>query len=399
METGNSFLLKGLNNLTLIIRQNNIYDIFLTGDILTHNFDNQYYKYVVKEYKTQENLTNFSLKASSYVLSQIKSATNNAKIFYILGNNDGDQPDYVTPSPKFLNSIAKVLSKELSPLEQKIFEQDFSSAGYFSLALNKKTLVIGINTNLLSAVHPDARLATIQLKWLDKTLAMAQEHNQHVILLQHIPYGADFYKSAVNKTSIILMDTKLQAQYIKVLNKYNNISGIYSGHFHADYFELISDKKISLVSTISFNSQFGNNPGFKVLNLDENGLLYNYTTYYADLTNNKKLAWKIEYQLSSVYPGNIHNIIKNIPVRSQSNFFYRTFYNGSSKKYPAPITRDSNWAYYACAIMNINKDNYSKCLFDKRFNGQLEGYFIDYFITLIDRMFLFGPIKEYLTLL
>ncbi|MCC2644369.1 MAG: hypothetical protein K0R94_147, partial [Burkholderiales bacterium] len=79
--------------------------------------------------------------------------------------------------------------------------------------------------------------------------------------------------------------------------------------------------------------------------------------------------------------------------------FYRTFYNGSSKKYPAPITRDSNWAYYACAIMNINKDNYRKCLFDKRFNGQLEGYFIDYFITLIDRMFLFGPIKEYLTLL
>ncbi len=206
IETGNGFLITGFKNLMPIMQQNNVHNIFLTGDILAHNFYKQYFKYVDKRYNNQKSFTNFSLKTSIYVLKQAKLMVNNGNVFYVLGNNDGDRADYISPSASFLSNMAKLLSEQLNSEEKILFEKDFSTAGYFNLPLNKKTIIIGINSNLLSNMHPEIKLATLQLKWLKATLAKALEHNQQVIMLQHIPYGADFFKSTLAKSSVMLID-------------------------------------------------------------------------------------------------------------------------------------------------------------------------------------------------
>lgn len=400
IETSNGFLLTGLKTLMPIAKQNNVKNIFLTGDILTHRFDRLYFKYVDKKYSNQQNFTEFSLKASKYIFNQIKAATNNAKIFYILGNNDGDNPDYKIPSSQYLFNISQSISKQLPLSEKADFEADFSKAGYFHIALNKKTIVIGINSNLLSLVDTNITLATRQLEWLEKTLNTAQKYKQHAILLQHIPYGPDFYKSAISRLPIMLLDAKLQEQYLAIINRYsNNISGIYAGHFHADYFELLSKSNIPLISTIAFNSLFGNNPGFKILHLDENGYLYNYTTYYSDLTLDKTLNWQIEYELNSTYPQDIIHIIKTLSTNNQNRAMYRLFYNGNSKNFPAPISTDLSWVYYACALTNQAKLEYTRCLDSANFKGSIKDYLINYFSVVANNIFIFGITQERLALL
>jgi hypothetical protein len=399
-ETSNGFLIIGLKNLAVITKQNNIHTIFLTGDILAHHFDDEYFKYADKQFQNHKDFTAFSIKTSNYIIEQIKSLVNNPKIFYALGNNDGDQPDYVKPSTEFLSGFAKTLSAMLPAAEQKSFEQIFSIAGYYSLPLNDKTLIIGINSNILSAKSSEKIFtSTLQLHWLEQTLAMAQEQHKHVILLQHIPYGPDSYKSAISKTNVMLLKTPIEQQYLKVLSKYkNNISGIYAGHFHSDYFRLIANK-IPMISTIAFNSFFGNNPGFKILTLNDIGYLYSYTAYYTDLAIDKKFNWQIEYQLNAAYPGNIGNIIKTISTNDISKFMYRSAYSGNSTKSREPINIDSNWAYYACSITNINVSEYTGCLYNMRYKNNLRGYLIDYFVTKFQQLFIFGLSPEHLKLL
>ena len=367
IETSNGFLTKGLNNLAPISKQASVKQVFLTGDILAHDFDGHFFEYAPKKYNNQQELTRFSLKVSQYVMSQIESATTNASIFYILGNNDGDHADYLVPSTEFLTNSAKTLSMQIPKSDDKqVFQSEFSQGGFYSIALTSKVTIIGVNTNLLSHIHPNVKLAETQLLWLNKALALAQTAHKQVIMLQHIPYGMDTYKSANIKLNIMLLDPMLQQKYLDLISKYSkNISGIYAGHFHSDYMLLLPNGKIPLISSIAFNTLFGNNPGFKILNLDDNGYLRDYTAYYTDIATNKQLNWQVEYRLSSAYQeSNIISVIQNMPRNPQTKaaLNYRKFYNGGSSGFLQPISTDSDWEYYYCAMQNVTANTYQACL-------------------------------------
>ncbi len=365
IENSNGFLQQGLSNLAPYIKQEKIKNTILTGDILSHNFDKQYYKYAPDRYNNQEGLTNFSFKTSAFVLASLEQATNNSKIFYILGNNDGDNEDYITPSKAFLAKLAEDISQNMTPSQKAQFIKDFTLNGYFVSSLSDKVDVIGINTDLLSRIHPYPDFAMAQLKWLSRTLEKSQAKHKHVIIIQHIPYGVDTYKTASIKFDVMSLDPKLQEQYLKVINRYKDtISSIYAGHYHADYFILLPDSNIPVVSTIAFNTLFGNNPGFKILEINDNGYLVDYTTYTSDVSKDHALKWSMEYQLSIAYPeSNISQIIKNMPkdLSNSQVVNYRNFYNGGSSIYQ-PISIDINWKYYYCAMQNVTEVTYDNCL-------------------------------------
>lgn len=365
-ETSNGMLLTGLFNLRPIIKKDRISNVFLTGDILAHGFDDKYFKYAPEKYKNQKGLTYFTLKVSEYVLSQVELATDNASIFYVLGNNDGDHGDYLVPSNEFLSSTANILNKNLPIKTKDVFNSEFSKGGFYSLPLNDKTQIIGLNINLLSHINANENLAEIQLKWLKSALSSAHKNHKKIIMIQHIPYGMDTYKTANIKLNIMLLNPKLQQKYLQLIDQYSSdISIIFAGHFHADYMILLPKSNIPIVSTIAFNSFFGNNPGFKILNVSDNGSLIDYSAYYSDISKSKKLDWQEEYRLSTAYnDNNIIQIIKNIP-RSVNNPItknYRKFYNGNSIGFLQPISSDNDWDYYYCAIQNINSNLYQECL-------------------------------------
>ena len=368
IETSNKLLINGLFQSASFAKQSNVQNIFVTGDILAHHFNTLFLKYAPIKYQNQEELTKFSLKTSEYVLAQIESANKNSKIFYVLGNNDGDKADYIVPSTAFLESMAFVMNKYL-PTSNTV-EQNFINGGYYTAMLDKKTMIIGLNSNLLSAINPNKDKALAQLKWLNNVLKNAQKNHLRVILLQHIPYGIDAYKTATSSSPapiiVPILTVSLQKMYLRILNKYANIvSGIYAGHYHADYWSLLQPSNIVVIGTLALNSNFGNNPGFNILNLDNKANLINYNAYSCSLSDDNIYCHE-EYQLSNEYGVDMKNVIHTMSGNTEESktISYRKFYNGNNQSLLQPISDDKYWKYYFCAINNITIVGYSNCITD-----------------------------------
>ena len=99
--------------------------------------------------------------------------------------------------------------------------------------------------------------------------------------------------------------------------------------------------------------------------MDDNGYLRDYTAYYTDIATNKQLNWQVEYRLSSAYQeSNIISVIQNMPRNPQTKaaLNYRKFYNGGSSGFLQPISTDSDWEYYYCAMQNVTANTYQACL-------------------------------------
>ena len=61
--------------------------------------------------------------------------------------------------------MTPILNKYLP--ENNTVKQDFVNGGYYTAELDKNTTIIGINSNILSAINSDKNRADAQLKWLN----------------------------------------------------------------------------------------------------------------------------------------------------------------------------------------------------------------------------------------
>ncbi len=350
-DTDNAFFLQGLDGVVPIANSYETNTIFITGDLLAHHFNAEYNTFAPAQYNTQADLTRFSAKTIDYVLEQVQVRFPQAKIYMVLGNNDSDNGDYQMPSQAFLTALAHHLSQFVS--NKTAFIASFSQGGYFSTPWSKDVELVGIDSNLLSAKSPDVTLATQQLQWLKQTLAQAKADDKKVIILQHIPYGMDLYQTATSEIPTPLLNPSLQAEYLQVLNQYaTTISTIYAGHVHMEYFALVNHKT-PLIGTIAFNSVFGNNPGFKIININQKGEFDGYTAYYANLATGK-LKWTELYSFQKTYgnPANIVQILRLFPsnVQNPQVIAYRRYFNGDNPQDPQPISVNADWQYYYYGI-------------------------------------------------
>lgn len=362
-ETNNAFLTDGLDNLIPIANAEQVSRVFIMGDLLCHDFGEMYEKYAPSQYNNQAGLTAFSLKTAEYVLQQIYERLPGSKIYLTLGNNDTDEGDYSLPSPQFLQQLGAYLSEYVSNPTK--FINSFSEGGYFSTPLSKNLILVSLNINLLSALQPNETVAEEQLDWLKRTLAQAMVFHQHVIIIQHIPYGMDLYKTATAGSATPLLDPALQAEYLEVLQRYASIiTTLYTGHFHMDYFSLVNGVT-PLIGNIGFSTIFGNNPGFKLINLDQNGAFAGYTTYVATLAGGE-VQWYPLYSFSQFYgaPSNITETLSQFPqhIGNQQVSVYRRFFNGNNAQYLQPISQDNNWKYYYCGIQYLTESDYTQCI-------------------------------------
>lgn len=364
-ETNNAFLIQGLNSLATIDNINQVTRILIAGDLLQHNFNDFYHILAPQKYNTQEYLTKFSYKTILYVLQEIHKKLPNRKIYMVLGNNDSDLGDYNTPSASFLQALSKYLGNYTT--NSKEFTATFNNGGYFATTLSNKIMLIGLNSDPLSAlysINSNQQLAKEQLIWLETELIKATQTQKKVIILQHIPYGIDLYKTVksggVAPTPVL--DIALQDEYLNLLLKYSSIiTAVYAGHYHAEYLSLLNST-IPLIGSIAFNSFNGNNPGFKIIDIDNNGSLVNYTTYSAP---NGDTRWTELYNFTQIYTNsNIVKTLEYFPVDvAQSKVKnYRKNFNGNNQRYPQPISSDPNWKYYYCGIKNVKLKDYTNCI-------------------------------------
>ncbi|MCE2705550.1 MAG: hypothetical protein LW807_00515 [Proteobacteria bacterium] len=366
-ETNSYFLINALDSLGIKLKTESSFDIFVTGDLLAHSFDEQY-RYYYNPFASKGEVSDFSYKTISYVLFQIHKAFPKSSIYYVLGNNDTDTQDYNLPTDEWLHKVAKSAAANLPHSEQADFISQFSSSGYYSLALSGGVQLIGLNINPLSNKATDNKskqVAQDELIWLEKQLSIIASSKRHAIILQHIPLGIDVYKTSQRNQTIMLLDSQLQSKYLGILKKYSQqVSIIYAGHFHSEYWQEVYN--IPVMGTLSFNTLFGNHGGAKLVNYDtSNGKLNNYVTYVVAI-GNKTTTWQELYNYPNSYSTTkqLGAFIKDLPYQISDTKVkqYRLFYNGGVRKYPQPISNDIFWKNYYCFLNNINLAEFKNCI-------------------------------------
>lgn len=368
-ETNNAFLGTALANLAQLASTKNITKIFITGDLLSHQFPTQFASYVPNGVQAQQ--TSLALNTMNYVLYQISKAVPNAKMYYIFGNNDTDQADYSYPTASFMQQVTPLLAKYMA--NPTNFAATFSNGGYFNMPLNSGVDVIGLNFNPLTVENSgniqDLTAAQNQLKWLSGQLEQAKNSGKRVIILQHEPFGMNAFNIASNYTPSSGLQTAIAQEYLTIYKQYSSIiNNNYYGHYHMETIEIVNN--ILALSTLGLSVDFDNNPGFKILQLNTLGQLQNYTTFYTNF-NNSQFNWQELYNLNGVYnitPNEYIDFFKTKlqPTNNPNWVSYVNNYSGNNNNNltvsQMPIISPSNWSIFYCAINNLNSSDFTQCI-------------------------------------
>lgn len=371
-DSNNTFLIQGLQGLNQYIQTYKITKIFILGDLLSHNFRQDFNNYLPQE--SQAQLTNLALHSLTYVVYNIAKASNHAQIYYVLGNNDTDTEDYLYPSPIFMQQITPNIKNYMA--DPQAFSTTFSDGGYSQMSLNNQVNVIGLNFNLLtqqnSKIESAVARAEQQLSWLTQQLDTARQQHKKIILLHHEPFGINLYNAATGESpessDYTVLNPTLEKKYLAIYESYHDIiNNYYYGHYHMDSIQVASN--LFAFSTLAFNVDFNNNPGFKIINLNQFGELQDYTTYYSNFAN-QQLSWQQLYDLNSTYdvtPKNYVNFFaNNFPSNPNSPqaSTYINYYNGLNliESMLQPISLPNKWINYYCGISEVLLLPYQHCL-------------------------------------
>lgn len=367
-ETNNTFFINGLNNLTKTVKGQNISKIFVTGDLLSHEFPAQFESYVPDG--TQSQHTNLAINTMNYVLYKISKAIPGAKIYYIFGNNDTDQSDYSYPTPEFMELASSRLNQYMAYPE--VFKSNFVNGGYYAMPFNQNVDILALNMNPLTVENEgniiDDRVAESQLVWLESQLYNLRNDGKKAIILQHEPFGANVFNIAEGDRPDYNLQPKYGDRYQSLYGKYNDvIQNYYFGHYHMEDYMVI--ESLFAMSTLGFSVDFNNNPGFKVIQLNENASLVNFTTYYSDYNLSNSLEWSELYNLNDAYgisATDAVNFFFNISRGDNSSWSnYVKNYIGDAtfmSESKMPINSESNWAYYECQIKYSDMTKYLQCM-------------------------------------
>lgn len=238
----------------------------------------------------------------SNVLTALKKTFPDTPIINIFGNNDSFEKNYgdytfnhisaqnIAIESGFKNGFLSTgllcNNKRLKKFPCLMSQNTYN--GYFTVKLENKLLLIGLNSVMFST-SSDAKLQDIQqqFNYLTKQLAFAKKEHMSVLLAMHIPTGnnvydgSDFWKQQQKK------------DFLKIINRYQaQIKGLLVAHTHMEELKVItlSKKNIGEYFTAGLSTSHGNSPSIKVFSMKnkKNGwAINNYTTYQIHKKNGK----------------------------------------------------------------------------------------------------------------
>ncbi len=361
--------------------------VIFTGDILAHDFNEQYYKYTGQLLEKGKN--DFIYKTMAFVSMKLRHTFPNTPIYFSLGNNDSYKGDYaVVDNGAFLHNTTSLFYKNfINPDADTSIHEDrnndfyktYSSHGYYSMKLPtvNNCRIIGLNTNFFSVNYSDTTIThnpgLEEIEWLNKELAVSEKAGERVWLLLHIPPGVNVYSTQHNsspshiKVSLQWQDT-YNKRYISLLQRYHKtIAASFAGHTHMDDFRLIYNQDSVNKQSLGFihispsiSPVFGNNPAFQVIEVDANtSNLIETTTHFIDLSEVNP-NFKFEYEYTSTYNAvpnmqGLDSLYQRLPYNQEDLDSYINFYSSSSKA--TGIT--SSWPWYWCGIGNLTQEDYT----------------------------------------
>ncbi|HMS34651.1 MAG TPA: metallophosphoesterase [Ignavibacteria bacterium] len=369
--------------------------IVITGDFMSHDFNENYKKYSGIE--DTDSLNQFIKKTIQFVTSYIVKFYPATLIFPMVGNDDAYCGNYmIEPESNFL----KLLSEEWAPLVNgnhpwefqvngeginRSFSKDFLKGGYCLLNFPEKNnfRMIILNTVFFATNYVNQCGDTLQdpgeeeLLWLRNTLKQCRDSGNKVWLSYHIPPGIDIYgtingKGDCEEKIFSTWKEKYNKEFLNIVKEYSEtILAQFAGHFHRDDFRIIYDKErpVSYIHiTPSVSPIYGNNPSYQIIEYDKKNFeLLNYQTYFLnDNSDTDSSHWKFEYDFKtgykqpSVSPEAYDNISKLIFADSTYREKYVGYYRSGDME---TFNRDyKNWLYNWCGFGHLTVEEYFQCM-------------------------------------
>jgi predicted phosphodiesterase len=217
-------------------------------------------------------------------------------MFYIPGNNDslgGNYQPFEVNGESPLSFAADWDGSCVSCKELLIDKTFMRHGGYYSSYVvpnNKEIILIALNTApfanvpVLASKYPNQELdAQAELAWLEQQLK--QHSAKQLLIAMHMPPGISYKGSSFwNEESL--------DRFLSLLERYSQAYGeitLLSGHTHMDELRKLTLPRgltIYDYSTPAVSRIHHNNPGMKVVSLNDHMAVTNYTTYYTSDLNN-----------------------------------------------------------------------------------------------------------------
>lgn len=381
-DTDYLLLQSTLTELRTLFHQERPTFILMLGDFLAHKFPEQYKKYAGEESITgYQTFVKKTFQYLTYKLNQVASTT---PIYPILGNNDSYNGNYkVDPQGSFLQDSADIFVTLIkNKNNQQQFLHEFPNSGYYAITLAKNRRLIVLNSVLFSAMHHTQAMqkaAMEQLSWLELQLSTANQQQQNVLLVLHIPPGVDAFLTTKMRFDIIrdlwhplFWQATYNERFLALLQHYSTtIAGVLPAHIHNDAFQLIASKTLKTFIPVSFvpaiSPIYGNNPGLKVFNYNPWTLqLVNFKTYFYPFSEKKSPRWQQEYDFNAVYQPRCKqcSLMSGMLRLTKDNRLvdsYEKYY--AVGRNAQPITTQHAWVpYYWCSIYNADWESYKACL-------------------------------------
>lgn len=237
------------------------------------------------------------------VLDELVALAQGTPLFYAPGNNDPRGGDYFPYSDSTCKTPLDLADPEAgypAPNSREIYDYN-QSHGYYAASMYEDLRIIGLNSVMFSVSHQDSypdhcKVDTMnqveeslkQLAWLRAQFEAAQEMDQKVYMIMHIPPGNDAFKGVG-----MWKDAAWQDSLLVMAEEYeSSISGMFFGHTHMDEIRRLakpsnpSEFSVIAISAPGVSPIFKNNPGFKKVYINTDYEVKDFTTHYTSKVNN-----------------------------------------------------------------------------------------------------------------
>ncbi|ESP02348.1 hypothetical protein LOTGIDRAFT_92630, partial [Lottia gigantea] len=321
-----------LNNLFEHLQQiSHQFDIvYWTGDLPAHNIWNQ----------TRQDQVDILKRLHDLFVKYFPDKT----IYSALGNHESSPvnsfpPPFITGN-RSISWLYDALAEDWSTWLPNTTISTIKRGAFYEVSPFRGFRIVSINTNfcnnrnwwlLLNATDPAG-----QLQWLINILQQAENNQEKVHIIGHIPPGI---KDCLRAWSW---------NYYKIVNRYEStIVAQFFGHTHNDHFEVFYDENdlkrplnIAYISP-SVTPYSDLNPGFRIYTVDGNyngssWAVLDHETYLLNLTSTNMYntpKWTLEYSAKKAYGMNALNpadwdilITKMSTNNTLLNTFYRYYF-------------------------------------------------------------------------
>ena len=360
--------------------------VLISGDFLAHDFRREFDSAASDHSDAAYRV--FVRKTMQFIAQQLQASFSTTPIIPTLGNNDEECGDYqLQPGGPFLADTLPILRAYLGGAAGPRFDQDWKSYGNYSVTV-AGTRVLSTNTNFFSIYYRnacgspgDSDPGRATLAWLEGQLAAAQQAQEPVWLLYHIPPGIDGYatlkRGACPGRMIPMWKAAYAEPFFALLRRYaGTVVASFAGHTHMDDFRLIGDaggRYAFVLITPAVSPIFGQNPAFRTLSYDSAGGILDHTTY--GLTNLPAAApatWRAEYTFTQQWQlprvdlpslDHLFSLIQDVPADGER---WHTIFPVSSLVYWAQVSDGPESSAQAvrafrCASGNVLLADYQQC--------------------------------------